>query len=348
MIEDKNPYTTPISSLGEFGLIKKLTEQFSLQNTSSILGIGDDAAIIDNSDMQTVVSSDMLVENVHFKLGYSPLKHLGYKSVIVNLSDIAAMNAVPKQILVNIAVSNRFPVEALEEIYAGIHLACKKYGVDLIGGDTTSSTSGLIISITALGEIEKNKFITRKSAKDKDLIVVSGDLGAAYCGLQVLERENIAFKSNPNLQPDLSSYSYIIERQLKPEARTDVRKILAENGISPTSMIDISDGLASETLHLANQSGLGFHIYEDKIPIDPSVISTCEEFNISPTTAALNGGEDYEILFTIPISDFEKINKLQDFTVIGYTSETNKNSTLILSGSEKEIPLTAQGWEAFG
>lgn len=347
MFEEKNLQKTPISQFGEFGLIEHLTKNFNSQKTETKLAIGDDAAIIDFTDYQTIVSTDLLIENIHFNLAYTPLKHLGYKAIVANISDIAAMNAFPTHILVSIAVSNRFPVEALEEIYDGIHHACKTYNIDLIGGDTTSSQQGLMISVTILGKEKSENIVTRKGAQDKDLIVVSGDLGAAYLGLQVLERENITFKSNPNFQPDLSSYEYLLQRQLKPEARTDVKKILSEHHIIPTSMIDISDGLASELLHLAKQSDKGFHIYEAKIPLDASVMRCAEEFNISATTAALNGGEDYELLFTANINHYKVLSTLPDFTIIGFVSESQKDSTLILSGSEQEIPLQAQGWKHF-
>ena len=289
MIEDKNPQRTPLSELGEFKLIEHLTDHFKVSQKSTIKGIGDDAAVLNFGKKQIVVSTDLLIEGVHFDLSYAPLKHLGYKAIVVNLSDIYAMNAVATQVTVSIAVSNRFPLEALEELYAGITLAAKFYNVDVVGGDTTSSTSGLIISVTAIGEVEKGKVVLRSGAKPNDLIVVTGDVGGAYMGLQVLEREKEVFKVNPNNQPDLSMYTYIIERQLKPEARKDVVELLKELDVKPTSMIDVSDGISSEIIHLCKQSKVGADVYETKIPLDPQVISTCEEFNIDSTTVALNG-----------------------------------------------------------
>lgn len=347
MLENKNQDLTPISTLGEFGLIRHLTEKFSLQNPSSELGVGDDAAVIFQEGKRMVVSTDLFAEGVHFNLGYVPLKHLGYKTIVANLSDIAAMNAVPTQILVSVAVSNRFPVEALEEIYSGIALACEKYKVDLIGGDTTSSTSGLVMSITAIGAADQDKIVTRKGAKENDLLVVTGDLGGAYLGLQILEREHAVFLANPQMQPEMEGYDYLLERQLKPEARTDVQEILEGLEIVPTSMIDISDGLASEVLHLSKQSEVGFRIYENKVPLDPLTVSTAEEFNISPVTCALNGGEDYELLFTIAPKDFEKIKNHLDFTVIGHAVELSQGNHLVLSGSNELAEITAQGWAHF-
>lgn len=307
MIEDKNPQRTSISELGEFGLIDHLTQHFEIKQTSTIKGIGDDAAVLDFKSKKIVITTDLLVEQVHFDLSYMPLKHLGYKAIMVNLSDVYAMNAEATQVTVSIAVSNRFPLEALEELYAGIESASKFYGVDVIGGDTTSSTTGLIISVTAVGQVNEDDVVYRNGAKPNDLLVVTGDLGAAYMGLQVLEREKEVFKVNPNNQPDLDGYSYIIERQLKPEARKDIIKLLKELNVKPTSMIDISDGLSSEIIHLCKQSKVGVELYENKIPLDPQVISTCEEFNIDSTTIALNGGEDYELLMTISQDDFPKI-----------------------------------------
>lgn len=347
MLENKNQDLTPISTLGEFGLIRHLTEKFSLKNLSSELGVGDDGAVIFQEGKRMVVSTDLFAEGVHFNLGYVPLKHLGYKTVVANLSDIAAMNAVPTQILVSVAVSNRFPVEALEEIYSGIALACEKYKVDLIGGDTTSSTSGLVMSITAIGAVDQDKIVTRKGAKENDLLVVTGDLGGAYLGLQILEREHAVFLANPQMQPEMEGYDYLLERQLKPEARTDVQEILEGLEIVPTSMIDISDGLASEVLHLSKQSEVGFRIYENKVPLDPLTVSTAEEFNISPVTCALNGGEDYELLFTIAPKDFEKIKNHLDFTVIGHAVELSQGNHLVLSGSNELVEITAQGWKHF-
>lgn len=347
MFEDKNTSKTPLGNLGEFALIDNLTKFIKLQNKSSILGIGDDAAIVNHSKNKTLVSTDLLIEGIHFDLGYMPLKHLGYKAVIVNLSDIYAMNANPTQITVSLAVSNRFTLEALEELYAGIALACKNHKVDLIGGDTTSSTSGLTLSVTALGTASDNQIVKRSGAQENDLLVVSGDLGSAYTGLQVLEREKAVFKVNPNSQPDLSAYSYSVGRQLKPEARKDIIELLDELKIIPTSMIDISDGLSSEILHLSKSSGIGFYIFEDKLPLDPEVSLICEEFKFNSTTAALNGGEDYELLFTIAQKDFDKVKNHPLLTIIGHAVEKNSGCQLI-TGLGHQIELTAQGWQSFG
>ena len=346
MFEDKTPHSTPLSELGEFGLIEKIKKTFPVQHTSSITGIGDDAAVIDH-EYQTVVSTDFLVEGVHFDLSYVPLKHLGYKVVIVNLSDIYAMNATPTQITVSVAVSNRFPLEAIDELYAGIGLACSRYNIDLIGGDTTSSQAGLVISVTALGTAKKEQLTYRSGAKENDLIVVSGDLGGAYMGLQILEREKAVFKVNPQSQPDLSIYAYAVERQLKPEARKDVLELLKDLKIVPSSMIDISDGLSSEIFHLSKSSEVGFHIFEDKLPIDPEVNLICEEFKFNSTTAVLNGGEDYELLFTIAQKDFNKIKSHPLITVIGHSVEKKAGCQLI-TGLGHQIELTAQGWQSFG
>ena len=335
-----------INELGEFGLIRHLTQSFVPTLESTIKGIGDDAAVLNFPNEKVVVSTDLLIEGIHFNLAYMPLKHLGYKAVVVNLSDIYAMNAEATQITVSIAVSNRFTLEAMEELYAGIQLACEKYKVDLVGGDTTSSTKGLIISVTAIGKAKQDKLVYRNGAKKNDLVVVSGDLGGAYFGLQVLERENVVYKTNPNLQPDLADYDYIIERQLKPEARKDVVELLQKLDIQPTSMIDISDGLSSEILHLSSQSNKGFTIYEDKIPLDTQVIRTAEEFGINPITAALNGGEDYELLFTISINDFSKIKENPNFSIIGKVEEENSGNYLVTKHSDSIVPLTAQGWNA--
>lgn len=346
MLEDKNPLKTSISQLGEFGLIDHLTKNFSVKQKTTVKGIGDDAAVISpDKNKQVVVSTDLLLEGVHFDLSYVPLKHLGYKAVIVNLSDIYAMNAVATQITVSIAVSNRFPVEALEELYAGIEKAAALYNVDVIGGDTTSSTTGLIISITAIGQAKPEELVYRSGAKENDLLVVTGDLGAAYLGLQVLEREKEVFKVNPNSQPDLEPYTYLIERQLKPEARKDIPKLLADLGVMPTSMIDISDGLSSEILHLCKQSEVGCNLYEDKIPLDPQVINTCEEFNLDSTTVALSGGEDYELLFTISTEDFPKIKANPHLTVIGHITHKKEGSHLITRANTK-IPMIARGWNS--
>jgi len=338
---------TELSELGEFGLIKHLTESILLKNKSSIKGVGDDAALIEvEHGKQTVITTDMLVEGVHFDLMYTPLKHLGYKAVIVNLSDICAMNARPKQITVSIAMSNRFSLEAIEELYAGIYMACEQYEVDLVGGDTTSTTSGLVISVTAVGEVDPLKVSLRSGARPGDLIVVSGDLGGAFMGLQVLEREKNVFKSTPGAQPDLTGYDYILQRQLKPEARLDIVDLLEQLEVVPTSMIDISDGLASEILHIADQSFVGADIYEEKLPIDPVTSQSAAEFNLVPTTCALNGGEDYELLFTIKQADYEKIKGNPNLTVIGHITEDEAPCRLIGRGGES-ILLKAQGWDAF-
>ncbi|MFC5047813.1 thiamine-phosphate kinase [Aquimarina hainanensis] len=343
MIEDKNTPRTQLSELGEFGLIEHLTQNFTISQPSTLYGIGDDAAVLDFNQKKCVLSTDLLVEGVHFDLAYVPLKHLGYKAVMVNLSDIYAMNATASQITVSIAVSNRFTLEALEELYEGIYAAAKLYNVDVIGGDTTSSTSGLIISITATGFAEEDAIVYRNGAKDGDLLVVTGDLGAAYLGLQVLEREKQVFKVNPNVQPDLDQYSYLIERQLKPEARKDMPGLLKALEVQPTSMIDISDGLSSEVIHLCTRSKVGVNLYEDKIPLDPAVISTSEEFNLNSTTVALNGGEDYELLFTIDQNDYPKIKANPNLTVIGHIVDEKSGIGLVTRANEK-IELKAQGW----
>ncbi|KAF2518356.1 thiamine-phosphate kinase [Flavobacterium salilacus subsp. salilacus] len=345
MLEDKNQERTSLSSLGEFGLIDHLTKDIEINQPTTLKGIGDDAAVLDFKDKRTVVSTDMLVEGVHFDLAYMPLKHLGYKAVVVNLSDICAMNAKPTQITVSIAVSNRFPLEALEELYSGIRHAAKVYEVDIVGGDTTSSQKGMIISITAIGEAEEDDITYRVGAGSTDLLVVSGDVGAAYMGLQVLEREKEVFKVNPNNQPDLDAYTYLIERQLKPEARKDVKELLKALEIQPTAMIDISDGLSSEILHLCKHSNVGCNLYEDKIPVDPQLINVCEEFNIDITTVALNGGEDYELLFTIKMEDFEKIKANPNFTIIGHMTQESEGAHLITRANTK-IALKARGWDA--
>jgi thiamine-monophosphate kinase len=345
MLEDKNLPKTSLADLGEFGLIDRLTSGFALQQPSSIKGIGDDAAILDFAGKKTVVSTDLLIEGVHFDLGYMPLKHLGYKSIVVNLSDICAMNAKPTQVTVSIAVSNRFSLEALEELYAGVKLACSQYKVDLIGGDTTSSTRGLIISVTALGEALEEELVYRNGAGQNDLLVVTGDIGAAYMGLQVLEREKQVFQVNPQSQPDLEPYSYLIERQLKPEARTDIRLLLHALEVKPTSMIDVSDGLSSEIIHLCTQSKTGCNLFEEKLPLDPQMISACEEFNIDSTTIAINGGEDYELLFTIKLEDFDKIKGNPNLTVVGHMTQPSEGIHLI-SRANTKIPLKARGWNA--
>ena len=347
MLENSGENKTSLSELGEFGLIDHLTQHFKIIHSTTIKGIGDDAAVIDFKEEKAVVTTDLLVEGVHFDLAYMPLKHLGYKSVMVNLSDVYAMNAKPKQITVSIAVSNRFPLEALEELYSGIELAAKLYKIDVVGGDTTSSTSGLLISITALGGANEEDLVYRSGAKPNDLLVVTGDLGAAYMGLQVLERENEVFKVNPQSQPDLEPYSYLVERQLKPEARQDIPPLLKALEVKPTSMIDISDGLSSEIIHLCKSSKVGANLFEEKIPLDPAVISVCEEFEIDSTTIALSGGEDYELLFTIDQADYEKIKGNPNFTVIGHMTEENEGMHLVTRANQK-IPLIARGWNALG
>jgi thiamine-monophosphate kinase len=345
MLEDKNTQKTSLADLGEFGLINHITKYFKIENASTVTGIGDDAAVLDASKKQTLVTTDLLIEGVHFDLSYMPLKHLGYKAVMVNLSDVYAMNGAAEQITVSIAVSNRFPLEAIEELYSGIQLACETYKVDLVGGDTTSSTKGILISVTAIGKVEKEDIVLRSGAKETDLIVVSGDLGAAYLGLQVLEREKQVFNVDPNNQPDLDSYTYLIERQLKPEARRDVAGFLKELAIKPTAMIDISDGLSSEIMHICSQSKVGCKIYEEKLPLDPQVISACEEFNLDSTMVALSGGEDYELLFTVPIADFEAIKGNPNFSIIGHITAENQGLNLVTRASQ-EIELKAQGWNA--
>ncbi|AUP79816.1 thiamine-phosphate kinase [Flavivirga eckloniae] len=346
MIEDKNQQRTQLSDLGEFGLIDHLTKNFKISQKSTVKSIGDDAAVLDFKNEKIVITTDLLVEGVHFDLSYVPLKHLGYKAVVVNLSDVYAMNANATQVTVSIAVSNRFPLEALEELYAGIETAAKIYNIDVVGGDTTSSTTGLLISVTAIGTIESDDEVYRDGAKSSDLLVVTGDLGAAYMGLQILEREKEVYKVNPNNQPDLDGYSYIIERQLKPEARKDIIKLLKDLNVKPSSMIDVSDGLSSEIMHLCKQSNVGCDLYEEKIPLDPQVISTCEEFNIDSTTVALNGGEDYELLFTISQEDYSKIKANPNLTVIGYMKEAQEGIHLVTRADTK-IPIKAQGWKNF-
>ena len=339
---DNNKATT-IASLGEFGLIEHLTEQIVLKNSSTIKGVGDDAAVLDYQEKQQVVTNDLLVEGIHFNLMYVPMRHLGYKAVTVNLSDVFAMNAQPKQITVSIAISNKFSLEAIDELYDGIHLACEKYGVDLVGGDTTSSMSGLIISITALGEVEKGAAVYRSGAKINDLVCVSGDLGGAYMGLQLLERENEVFKVNSKSQPQLEGYDYILERQLKPEARGDIIKALKTLDVTPTSMIDISDGLSSELMHICKASKVGCNIFEEKIPMDHQTKVFAEELSINPLVAALNGGEDYELLFTVSIADHDKIKNDPDITIIGHITE-EREGVNIVTALGSAIPLQAQGW----
>lgn len=344
MNENQND-PTPLDDLGEFGLIDRIKEKVELKNDSTRLGIGDDAALIKQEKELTVVSTDLLVEGVHFDLLYTPLKHLGYKAVVVNLSDIYAMNAIPTQITVSIAVSNRMSVEAIDEIYEGINLACELYGVDLVGGDTTSSLSGTVFSITAIGSVEESRVVTRSGAKENDLICVTGDLGGAFAGLQILEREKSVFKDNEAIQPDFSGKDYILERQLKPEARKEAIELFLKKEIIPSAMIDISDGLSSELIHIAKASNIGVQIYEDKIPIDITTISACEELNLNPTLAALNGGEDYELLFTIPLEYHSKVKNLPGIAIIGHVTDKNAGNNMVAKGSESLIELTAQGWQ---
>jgi len=348
MFGPKDESRTPLSSIGEFPLIEHLTSSFKLNHEESVLGVGDDAAVIQSpKGQQQLVTTDLLIEHIHFDLAYVPLKHLGYKAVAVNLSDLCAMNARPMHITVSIAVSNRFPLEALEELYQGIAAACKNYKVDLIGGDTTSSTTGLIISITAVGAAAPSEIVTRSGAQENDLLVVTGDLGAAYLGLQVLEREKQVFQVNPNNQPDLDPYTYLVERQLKPEARLDIIDLFNSLKIKPTAMIDISDGLSSETIHLTNSSKLGAVIYEEHIPLDPQVISTCEEFNMDSTTIALNGGEDYELLFTINQKYYPALKGNPNITIIGHMTHEREGVHLVTRAQSK-IPLIARGWDPLG
>jgi thiamine-monophosphate kinase len=334
---------TPLSELGEFGLITRLTEKIQIKNTSTLTGVGDDAAVLSFPDKKIVVTTDLLTEGIHFNLMYVPLKHLGYKAVVVNLSDVFAMNATPRQITVSIAISSKFSLEAVEELYSGIHLACEKYGVDLIGGDTTSSLTGLTISVTAIGEANEDELVYRSGAQVNDLLCVSGDLGGAYMGLQLLERENEVYKVNPHQKPQFEGYDYILERQLKPEARGDIKELLETLNIKPTAMIDISDGLSSEALHLCKASKVGCNIYEEKIPLDKQTKDFAEELSINPLVAALNGGEDYELLFTVPLASFDVLKKEFDITIIGHITPENEGANLITGGGSA-IPLQAQGW----
>ncbi len=337
---------TELSDLGEFGLIERIQKQFSLQNLTSAQGIGDDAAMISMGDEYVLVTTDMLLEGVHFDLSYMPLQHLGYKAVAVNISDIAAMNGKPEQITIGLAFSNRFSLEAIDSLYDGIRAACENYKVDLVGGDTSTSTSGLVISITAIGRVAKANAVLRSTAKNNDIICVTGDLGAAYLGLQVLEREKQVFLTNPEMQPDIEKYEYLVGRQLKPEARMDIIYELADRNIVPTSMIDISDGLASELLHLSKSSGVGIKIFEDKVPIDSFAYETAIEFMIDPITCALNGGEDYELLFTIAPHDYEKLKNHPDIHFIGHV-HNNPAQNVMVTKQETLVPLKAQGWKHF-
>lgn len=337
---------TPLSELGEFGLIKLISQKIELRNASTIKGIGDDAAVLEPQEKQIVVSTDMLLEGVHFDLTFCPLKHLGYKAVAVNVSDIAAMNAKPTQITVNIALGARYTVEAVEELYEGIRLACESYSIDLVGGDTTSSRAGLVISVTAIGEVAKGEAVLRSGAKVNDLVCVTGDLGAAYLGLQVLEREKQAFMANPEMQPELEDKQYIVGRQLRPEARMDVIYELKELGIKPTSMIDISDGLASELMHICSQSGVGATVYKDNLPADAQMLETAVEFNLDPITCIMNGGEDYELLFTVPLTDYDKVKNHPDITIIGKITDASEGVNLA-NKQGQSFPLHAQGWKHF-
>jgi thiamine-monophosphate kinase len=334
---------TELSSLGEFGLIDHLTKNIELQNVSSLLGVGDDAAVIDHFGKQTVITTDLLVEGVHFDLMYTPLKHLGYKSVVVNLSDIYAMNAIPTQIVIAIGISNRFSLEALDEFYEGVYAACATYGVDLVGGDTTSSQKGFIVSVTAIGEVAPDKYVKRGTAQKGDLICVSGDLGGAYVGLLFLEREKKIYRESPNVQPDLEGESYVIGRLLKPEARKDIIEFLAKSAIMPTAMMDISDGLSSEILHICKDSNLGCVLYEDKIPISEDMKNAAFKFEIDPTACALSGGEDYELLFTIPQSEYDKLTLNEQISVVGYMTDADQGTTIVTKGGSKH-EITAQGW----
>lgn len=337
---------TEIASLGEFGLIDHLTKNFEIHNASTVLGVGDDAAVIDHFGKQTVVTTDLLVEGIHFDLMYTPLKHLGYKAVMVNLSDIYAMNATPTQVTMSIAISNRFSLEALDEFYEGVFIACEKHGVDLVGGDTSSSNKGFIISVTAIGEAVPEKIVKRSTAAKGDLICVSGDLGGAFLGLTLMEREKKIYLENPQLQPDLENESYIVGRLLKPEARKDIIEFLDTNGIMPTAMMDVSDGISSEVLHLCKQSGLGCVIYEEKIPVSDDSRKAAYKFGLDPTVCALNGGEDYELIFTLKQEDYDKITLNEEISVIGYMTDMADGYKLLTKGGN-QFDITAQGWNAF-
>jgi thiamine-monophosphate kinase len=341
-----NKEKTEIAHLGEFGLIDHLTKSINLTQPSTIKGAGDDAAVLDFKDKKVLVSTDMLLEGIHFDLAYTPLKHLGYKAIQVNLSDIYAMNGMATQVTVSLGFSSKFPLEAVEELYAGMLLACDKYKVDLVGGDTTSSKQGLVISVTSIGYADESEIVYRNTAQEGDLLCVSGDLGGAYMGLQLLEREKLIFLENPKIQPDLEGKDYIVERQLKPEARKDIIEVLKELKIKPSAMIDVSDGLASEVLHICKQSNKGCNLYEEKIPIDPMTYDTAREFNLDPTVCALSGGEDYELLFTIKQADYDKIKHSADISIIGHITEASAGCNLV-SKSGVVHELKAQGWNAF-
>ncbi|HEY8783857.1 MAG TPA: thiamine-phosphate kinase [Mucilaginibacter sp.] len=342
----ENQEKTSIEQLGEFGLINHLTKNIKISQKSTVKGVGDDAAVLDFKGKKVLVSTDMLLEGIHFDLAYTPLKHLGYKAIQVNLSDIYAMNGIASQVTVSIGISSKFPLEAVEELYEGIYLACEKYNVDLIGGDTSSSKQGLVISVTAIGYADEKDIVYRSGAEEGDLICVSGDLGGAYTGLQLLEREKLIYLENPNIQPDLEGKDYIVERQLKPEARKDIIELLKDIDVKPTAMIDISDGLASEILHICKQSNKGCNLYEDKIPLDPMTYETAREFKLDPTVCALSGGEDYELLFTVKQADYDKIKFKMDITIIGYITEPSAGCNLVTKAGNTH-PLKAQGWNAF-
>ncbi len=337
---------TEVASLGEFGLIDHLTRNFEIQNVSTIVSVGDDAAVIDHFGKQTVISTDLLIEGIHFDLMYTPLKHLGYKSVIVNLSDIYAMNAIPTQITMSIGISNRFSVESLNEFYEGVYAACEKYGVDLIGGDTSASQKGFIISVTAIGEVAPNQFVKRSTAQKGDLICVSGEVGGAFLGLTLLEREKKIFLENPQIQPDLEGEDYIVGRLLKPEARKDIIEYFEKQQITPTAMMDVSDGISSEVLHLCKQSNLGCRIYEEKLPINPAARQAAFKFGLDPTVCALNGGEDYELIFTLKQEDYDKITLSEEISVIGYMTEMEEGTKMLSKGGNT-FDIIAQGWKAF-
>ena len=347
MIEQTEEKVT-LETLGEFGLIKHLTKSIKLKNKSSLKGVGDDAAVLDFGKKKALVTTDILLEGIHFDLTYMPLRHLGYKAAMVNFSDICAMNGTPTQLLITIGVSKRFALEQIEEIYAGIYMACEQYNVDVVGGDTTSSLTGLTLSLTCLGEADANKIVYRNGAKVNDLVCVTGDLGAAYMGLQLLEREKMVFQGqkDPEFQPDFAGKEYILERQLKPEARKDIIENLAKANIVPTSMMDVSDGLSSELLHICNQSGVGCRVYEEKLPIDYVTAMMCEEFNINLTTAALNGGEDYELLFTVPLALHDTVKELDNVHIIGHITDVSEGSALVTRDGQ-EFAIQAQGWTAF-
>lgn len=345
-MQEENGQQTQLEDLGEFGLIEKLTKKIKLKNSSTILGVGDDAAVIKYEDRETVISTDMLIEGIHFDMVFTPLKHLGYKAITANISDIYAMNAQPRHVTVSLAISSKYSFEAIEEIYAGMLMACDHYGIDLIGGDTTSNPSGLIISVTAIGEVEKGKYVTRGGAKENDLLVVTGDLGGAYVGLKLLQREKEVWKTNPNIQPDLDGNDYILSRQLKPEARKDIISMFVEMKLTPTSMIDISDGLASEIKHLCKSSDVGCNLYEEKLPIDPQTYQTARDFNLDPSICAMNGGEDYELLFTVAQEDYDKIKGNPHMTVIGHMTDKASGTNFIANGGSV-IELKAQGWDGF-